>query len=80
MEKNSLGCFGIIIITVLIFFGSALILSPMISKLGYTSVESSYHLMTHALIVSMVVTVLTCTKIIVDKIDLLMDKIDQQNK
>lgn len=80
MEKNSLGCFGIIIITLLIFFGSALILSPMISKLGYTSVESSYHLMTHALIVSMVVTVLTCTKIIVDKIDLLMDKIDQQNK
>lgn len=58
-----------ILATVLIFFVSILLIGPIISNIGYSSVESSYHLMTHALIVSLIFTVIVCTMIIVGEID-----------
>ncbi len=54
--------------TVLIYFISLLVTAPIISNLGYSSAESTYHLMTHALIVSLIFTVIICTLIIVEEI------------
>jgi Na+/melibiose symporter-like transporter len=58
-----------IVATILIFFVSLLVISPIISKLGYSSVESSYHLLTHSLIVSLIFTVIVCTMSIHEEIN-----------
>jgi uncharacterized membrane protein len=58
-----------ILATVIIFFVSTLLISPIISNLGYSSVESTYHLATHALIVSLIFTVIVCTMVIVEEIN-----------
>lgn len=55
--------------TALIFFVSVLFVAPILSKLGYSSVESSYHLWTHALIVSLIFTVIVCTMMILEEIN-----------
>ena len=72
-KSNHFGCMWIVITTVLIFFGSLYILSPIISNIGYTSVESSYHLLTHALLVALILTLITCTKLIMDKLNEILD-------
>lgn len=65
-----------ILATVMIFFVSILLISPIISNLGYSSVESSYHLATHALIVSLIFTVIVCTIVIVEEINEIKLKLD----
>lgn len=65
-----------ILATVMIFFVSILLISPIISNLGYSSVESSYHLATHALIVSLIFTVIVCTMVIVEEINEIKLKLD----
>ncbi|WP_099355652.1 hypothetical protein [Fredinandcohnia onubensis] len=47
--------------TIALFFLSAFIVAPIMSNIGYSSVESSYHLQTHALIVTLIFTVILCT-------------------
>jgi hypothetical protein len=69
-----------ILATVLIFFVSILVTAPIISNLGYSSVESSYHLWTHALIVSLIFTVIICTMIIVEGINEIKAKLDDVKK
>jgi len=69
-----------IVATVLMFFVSVLIVAPIISKLGYSSVESSYHLWTHALIVSLIFTVIVCTMTIVEEINEIKAKLGDAKK
>ena len=39
-----------LLITAIIFFFNAWFIAPVISNLGYSLVESSYHLVTHSLL------------------------------
>jgi hypothetical protein len=57
-----------IVATIIIFFLSLLIIAPIISNIGYSSVEASYHLVTHAILTSLIFTVIVCTMIIVEEI------------
>ncbi|MDR4889750.1 hypothetical protein RGU12_19845 [Fredinandcohnia sp. QZ13] len=47
--------------TIALFFMSVFIVGPIMSNIGYSSVESSYHLQTHALLVTLIFTVILCT-------------------
>ncbi len=47
--------------TIALFFLSLFIVAPIMSNIGYSSVESSYHLQTHALLVTLIFTVILCT-------------------
>ena len=47
--------------TIALFFFSMFIVAPLMSNIGYSSVESSYHLQTHALLVTLIFTVILCT-------------------
>jgi polyferredoxin len=55
-------------LTALIFFFSLAFLSPLIGTLGYTSVESSYHQLTHALLVALIFLVLMSTLLVLEEI------------
>jgi len=55
-------------ITAMIYFFSLAVLSPLIGTMGYTSVESSYHQLTHALLVALIFVVLLGTLLILDEI------------
>ncbi len=54
------------VVTIAIYFISAIILSPLLSLVGYSSAEGSYHALTHALILSLIFTVIVCTFVIVE--------------
>ncbi|WP_077619558.1 hypothetical protein [Bacillus sinesaloumensis] len=58
--------------TIVLFFSSVFIVAPIMSNIGYSSVESSYHLQTHALLVTLIFTIILCTifgaRYIVDEI------------
>lgn len=62
-----------IVLTALIFFVATLVIAPIISNMGYSSADASYHLQTHALIVALIFTVIVCTLIILGKIDEIKD-------
>ncbi|MFD1778507.1 hypothetical protein ACFSFW_07485 [Fredinandcohnia salidurans] len=47
--------------TFALFVISVFIVAPIMSNIGYSSVESSYHLQTHALLVTLIFTVILCT-------------------
>ncbi|SFP36008.1 hypothetical protein SAMN05518683_104188 [Salibacterium halotolerans] len=47
--------------TVILFFATTFIVSPILSNIGYDSAASSYHLTTHALLVTLIFTVIFCT-------------------
>jgi hypothetical protein len=55
-------------LTALIFFFSLIFLSPLIGTLGYTSVEASYHQLTHALLVALIFLVLISTLLVLEEI------------
>lgn len=50
-----------IIATFILYFFTVIIVAPVMSKIGYTSAEASYHLHTHALLVTLIFTVILCT-------------------
>jgi len=52
------------VITLAIYFFSAIFLAPIISTIGYSEVEGSYHALTHALILALIFTVIVCTFVI----------------
>lgn len=54
--------------TIVIFFLSLLVVAPTLSKMGYSSVEGSYHAATHALLLSCIFTVLVCTMVILEEL------------
>ncbi len=54
--------------TVILYLITIFLVAPIMSNIGYSSVESSYHLQTHALIVTFIFTVILCTLLIVEKI------------
>ena len=56
--------------TVILFFITIFVVAPIISNIGYSSVESSYHLQTHALIVTLIFTVILCTLLIVENMNI----------
>ena len=58
-----------LIITVIIFFFNIFFIMPIISNIGYSSVESSYHLVTHSLLLSLIFLVIFCTSLILEKFD-----------
>ena len=58
-----------LIITVIIFFFDIFFVMPIIPGIGYNSVESSYHLVTHSLLLSLIFTVIFCTLLILERID-----------
>lgn len=58
-----------ILLTLLIFLLSIFIVVPIISKIGYSSVEGSYHAVTHAILLSLICTVIFCTMTIVEAIN-----------
>lgn len=60
--EHSMKTIGISLLsTIALFFMSVFIVSPIMSNIGYSSVESSYHLQTHALLVTLIFTVILCT-------------------
>lgn len=69
-----------IISTIAMFFISALVIGPIISNIGYSSVESSYHLMTHALIVGLIFVVIICTMTILEEINQIKEKLNGTEK
>ena len=52
--------------TVILYFITIYLVAPVISHIGYSSVESSYHLQTRALFVTLIITVILCTLLIVE--------------
>ena len=60
---------GSLIITIMIFFFNIWFIIPIISNLSYSSVESSYHLVTHSLLLSLIFLVIFCTSLILERFD-----------
>ena len=58
-----------LVITILLFFFNAWFIMPIIFNFGYSSVESSYHLVTHSLLLSLIFAVVFCTSLILDKFE-----------
>lgn len=58
-----------LVATVLIFFIAVIVIQPIIMFLGYSAVEGSYHAATHAILVSLIFTVIACTLLIIDEIN-----------
>ena len=56
-------------ITILLFFFNIWFVVPIISNFGYSSVESSYHLVTHSLLLSLIFVVVFCTSLILERFD-----------
>lgn len=63
-----------LLITVIIFFFNILFIVPVISNMGYSSVESSYHLVTHSLLLSLIFIVVFCTSLILERLDEILKK------
>ena len=49
-----------LVITILLFFFNAWFIMPIIFNFGYSSVESSYHLETHSLLLLLIFVVIFC--------------------
>ena len=75
MKQIGWAAFG----TVIIFFISLIVIAPIISKLGYSAVEGSYHAATHALLVSLIFTVIICTVLVLEEIKILKEKSGDKN-
>ncbi|MBS3969980.1 MAG: hypothetical protein KGZ94_07680 [Clostridia bacterium] len=75
MKQIGWAAFG----TVIIFFISLIVIAPIISKLGYSAVEGSYHAATHALLVSLIFTVIICTVLVLEEIKILKEKYGDKN-
>lgn len=56
-----------LLITVIIVIISWFIVAPLLLNVGYSSVESTNHQQTHALLVTLIFTIITCTIIIIEK-------------
>ena len=54
--------------TIATFFLSLIVVAPIISNIGYSSVEGSYHAATHAILLSLIFTVIICTMMILEEI------------
>ncbi|HHY28351.1 MAG TPA: hypothetical protein GX523_16740 [Desulfitobacterium dehalogenans] len=63
-----------ILMTGILFLISIFMVTPLISNFGYSSSESSYHLWTHSLLLTMIFTAIFCTLIIVERINDLRQK------
>jgi hypothetical protein len=63
--KSILKAFGLTILAVTISY--FLIGRLLVAAFGYSTVEASYHLPTHALLVGLMFTVIFCTLLILDK-------------
>ena len=50
-----------LIITIIIFVFNVWVVVPIISNMGYSSVESSYHLVTHSLLLSLIFLLILST-------------------
>jgi len=62
--------------TVLLFFLSVFVIMPIMSRIGYSGAEASYHLATHAFIFALIFTVIVSTIIIYNKIESIKEKRD----
>ncbi|MEF2899971.1 MAG: hypothetical protein U0N84_00700 [Terrisporobacter sp.] len=58
-----------LIITIIIFVFNVWVVVPIISNMGYSSVESSYHLVTHSLLLSLIFLLILSTLLILEKIE-----------
>jgi len=56
------------------------ILVPIVSNMGYSFVEGSYHLITHALLVALIFTVIFCTITIIEALNKDKEKSDADKK
>ena len=65
-----------LITTILIFFFSLIVLTPIIMNIGYSSVEGSYHAVTHALLASLIFTVIVCTMVVMEEINEVKEESD----
>ncbi len=66
-------------ITILLFFFNIWFVVPIVSYLGYSSVESSYHLVTHSLLISLIFVVVFCTSLILERFDESIKKHDENS-
>ena len=58
-----------LIIKIIIFVFNVWVVVPIISNMGYSSVESSYHLVTHSLLLSLIFLLILSTLLILEKIE-----------
>ena len=58
-----------LIITIIIFVFNVWVVVPIIWNMGYSSVESSYHLVTHSLLLSLIFLLILSTLLILEKIE-----------
>ena len=65
MEK----IFEAFVATILIFFFSLIVITPVITNIGYSSVQGSYFAVTHSILISLIFTVIFCTMMILEKIN-----------
>lgn len=61
------GIGGALLGTIAIFFLSLIVVAPIISNIGYSSVEGSYHAVTHALLLSLIFIVIVCTIMVLEE-------------
>jgi|GEM_PF-4593407 len=66
--------------TVVIFFLSLTVVTPIISNIGYSSVEGSYHAATHALLLSLIFIVIVCTMIVLEEIKSIRSDLEKESK
>jgi cation transporter-like permease len=62
-------------ITVCILLVSIIIIAPIVNKIGYSSAEGSYHLVTHCILLSLIFTVIYCTLTILEEITSIKEEI-----
>jgi len=52
---------------------------PIMSGIGYSGAEASYHLATHAFIFALILTIIVSTMIIIEEIKTIKEKLDDKN-
>jgi hypothetical protein len=65
-QKIMMALFFTVIVVIVSYFGFGFLLNVLLS---YTSVEASFHLPTHALLIGSIFTVILCTVLILERLN-----------
>lgn len=66
IKQIVMSLFQTILVLVISFWGFEIALNAMFN---YSSVEASYHLLTHSLLIGLIYTVILCTTLILDRLE-----------
>ena len=74
------GIGGALLATIAIFFLSLIVVAPIISNIGYSSVEGSYHAVTHAILLSLIFIIIVGTMMILEEIKNIKSDPEEKDK